>query len=179
MKKRKTFIGMALVLAILILGVGYAAINTVNLNVNGTANVTANADFKVVFDRADTIEVTGGVQGDTAAQYTGELTATMTVSLDSSHTEQTAVYKIDNNSSELSATLVASVTNEDASLNKYVTVETQLYADEDCTQELNGPVAKDESAYLKVTATLVNNPAQDVQGKTFTVTVTANPADAN
>lgn len=178
MKKRKTFIGMALVLAILILGVGYAAINTVNLNINGTANVTANADFKVVFDEQDAIEVNGGASG-AAAQYTGELTATMTVSLDSTNTEQTAVYKIDNNSSELSATLVANVTNDDTTLNKYVNVETQLYADENCTQALNGPVAKDESAYLKVTATLVNNPAQDVQGKTFTVTVTANPADAN
>ena len=178
MKKRKTFIGMALVLAILILGVGYAAINTVNLNINGTANVTANADFKVVFDEEDAIEVTGGASGATA-KYTGELTATMTVSLDSTNKTQSAVYKIDNNSSELSATLVANVTNEDATLNKYVTVETQLYADENCAQALNGPVAKDESAYLKVTATLVNNPAQDVLGKTFTVTVTANPADAN
>ena len=46
MKKRKTFIAMALVIAVLVLGVGYAAISNITLNVNGTANVTANADFK-------------------------------------------------------------------------------------------------------------------------------------
>lgn len=178
MKKRKTFMGMALVLAILILGVGYAAINTVNLTINGTANVTANADFHVVFDRNDEIEVTGGTTG-AGATYEEDLKATMTVSLDSTNKTQSAIYKIDNKSSELSATLEANVENNDTALNKYVKIETQLYTDAGCTQALNGPVAKAESAYLKVTATLINNPAQDVLGKTFTVTVTANPADAN
>ena len=34
MKKRKTFIAMALVIAVLVLGVGYAAISNINLTVN-------------------------------------------------------------------------------------------------------------------------------------------------
>lgn len=178
MKKRKTFIGMALVLAILILGVGYAAINTVNLTINGTANVTANADFKVAFDQNHEIAVDGGIDGANAA-YTGELSGTMTVSLDSTHTTQSAIYKINNNSTELSATLVANVTNDDETLNKYVTVTTELFTDAQCVQTLNGTVAKGTSAYLKVTATLKNNPSQDIKDKTFTVLVTANPADAN
>lgn len=177
MKKRKTFIGMAIVLAILILGVGYAAINNVNLVVNGTANVTANADFNVEFDQDHTVVVTGGTTG-AAGAYTGALTATMTVNLDSANTEQTAVYKIDNNSTELSATLDAAVTNDDTTLNKYVTITSQLCSDADCTTTLNGAVAKGTSAYLKVTATLVNNPSQDVTNKQFTVTVSATPADA-
>ena len=167
MKKIKTFIGMALVLAILILGVGYAAISNINLNITGTANVNANADFKVEFDKNHQIAIEGGTTEANAA-YTDTLSATMTVSLDSATKTQSATYKIDNKSSELSATL-----------NKYVTVTTQLYADEACTTTLTEKVAKDTSAYLKVTATLVNNPAQNVTDKEFTVTVTATPADAN
>ena len=178
MKKRKTFIGMALVLAILILGVGYAAISNINLNITGTANVNANADFKVEFDKNHLIVIEGGTT-EAAAAYTDTLSATMTVSLDSATKTQSATYKIDNKSSELSATLNAVVTNEDTTLNKYVSVTTQLCADEACTTTLTGKVAKDTSAYLKVTATLVNNPAQNVTDKEFTVTVTATPADAN
>ena len=112
MKKRKTFIGMALVLAILILGVGYAAISNINLNITGTANVNANADFKVEFDKNHQIAIEGGTTEANAA-YTDTLSATMTVSLDSATKTQSATYKIDNKSSELSATLNAVVTNED------------------------------------------------------------------
>lgn len=175
MKKRKTFIAMALVIAVLVLGVGYAAISNISLNVNGTANITANSDFTVEFDEAHTVVVTNGAAG----AYTGDLTATMTVSLDSAKTEQTAVYKIDNKSAELSANLEATVSNVDTDLDKYVNITTALYSDEGCTTILSGPVIKNETAYLKVTASLEKNPSQDVENETFTVTVTASPVDAN
>ena len=175
MKKRKTFIAMALVVAVLVLGVGYAAINNINLTVNGTGNVTANSDFTVAFDKAHTVVVTNGAAGT----YTNDLTATMTVSLDSTNTVQTAVYKIDNKSAELSANLEATVSNVDTDLDKYVNVTTALYSDAECTTVLSGPVAKNETAYLKVTASLEKNPSQDVNNKTFTITVTASPVDAN
>lgn len=174
MKERKTFIGMALVIAILILGVGYAAISNVNLTINGTANVTANADFEVAFDQEHTVVVDGAT-----GSYTGELTADMIVNLDSSHKIQTAVYKIDNNSTELSATLAVEVKNNSETLNKYVTIASELYSDEACQTAVTGKVAKGTSAYVKVTATLENNPAQDVTNEKFTITVTATPADAN
>ncbi|MBQ7104519.1 MAG: hypothetical protein IJN90_01535 [Bacilli bacterium] len=170
MKKRKTFIAMALVIAVLVLGVGYAAISNINLTINGTANVTANADFTVEFDT--THEVTNGA-------YTDAKTATMTVNLSNDVKTATAVYKINNKSTELGATLTANVANDDETLNKYVEFATAFYANENCTEALNGPVAHGQTAYLKVTANLKQNPAQDVKDKVFTVTITAEPADAN
>ena len=175
MKKRKTFIAMALVIAVLVLGVGYAAISNITLNVNGTANVTANADFNVEFDTDHTVDVETGAAG----AYTNTTTATMTVNLDSNTKTTSAIYKIDNTSSELSANLTAKVTNDDEGLNKYVAITSQLYSDADCTAELTGPIAKGTSAYLKVTASITNNPSKDVADKKFTVTITAEPADAN
>lgn len=175
MKKRKTFIAMALVIAVLVLGVGYAAISNITLNVNGTANVTANADFKVAFDTGHAVDVATGAAGE----YTNTTTATMTVNLDSTTKTTSAIYKIDNTSTELSANLTANVTNNDEGLNKYVAITSKLYSDADCTAELTGPIAKGTSAYLKVTASVTNNPSKDVTNKEFKVTITAEPADAN
>ena len=175
MKKRKTFIAMALVIAVLVLGVGYAAISDISLNVNGTANVTANADFNVEFDTDHTVDVETGAAG----AYTNTTTATMTVNLDSNTNTTSAIYKIDNTSSELSANLTAKVTNDDEGLNKYVAITSKLYSDAGCTAELTGPIAKGTSAYLKVTASITNNPSKDVANKEFKVEITAEPADAN
>ena len=174
MKKRKTFIAMALIIAVLLLGVGYAAITNIVLTINGTANITANADFDVTFDVDHTVTGTNAT-----GSYTNETTATMTVNLDSTNTEATAVYKVHNESEELSATLTATVKNVDADLDKYTDITTKLYTDEACTQALAAPIKKDEVAYVKVTATLTSNPAQDVLNKSFTVEITAEPADAN
>lgn len=176
MKKRKTFLGMILVIAILVLGVGYAAISDITLNINGTANVTANADFTVEFDNDHTVVVETGATGG----YTNTTTATMTVALDSKTTTSTsAIYKIDNNSQELNATLSAEVTNDDTDLNSYVTIEKMLCEDAACTTPLTASIAPDASAYLKVTASLTKAPAQDVVNKSFAVTITATPADTN
>jgi hypothetical protein len=175
MKKRKTFIGMALVIAILILGVGYAAITNINLLVTGTANVTANSDFVVEFDTNHEVVVTNNAEG---AYAENKLEATMTVNLDANTTSQTAIYKIDNKSEELGATLATTVDNSDADLSKYVDITSEICTDSSCSSTLTGTLIKGESAYLKVTATLKKNPAQDVLAKTFTVTVTATPVDA-
>lgn len=174
MKKRKTFIAMALIIAVLVLGVGYAAITNVNLNINGTANITANADFKVEFDTKHAPSV-----GNASASYTDVTNATVTVNLDSKNTTATAILKVDNNSSELSANLVATVENVDADLTKYATITTKLCSDATCDTTLSGVVTKGTSAYVMVTANLIKNPAQDVTNKTFSVKLVASPVDAN
>jgi hypothetical protein len=166
---------MALVIAILILGVGYAAITNINLLVTGTANVTANSDFVVEFDTNHEVVVTNNAEG---AYAENKLEATMTVNLDANTTSQTAIYKIDNKSEELGATLATTVDNSDADLSKYVDITSEICTDASCSSTLTGTLIKGESAYLKVTATLKKNPAQDVLAKTFTVTVTATPVDA-
>ena len=107
MKRRRTFTVMFILIAVLVLGVGYAAIANVTLSINGTANVVADADFSVVFDTTHTVGLTaasgqvnmGGTNyAPVAGSYTSTTAATMTVYLDKNHTEVSACYKIDNNS---------------------------------------------------------------------------------
>ena len=189
MKKRKTFLGMAIFIAILVLGVGYAAVSNVTLNLNGTANIKANADFTVEYDTThtvgkstnDTVEwATGNNQAVVAGAYTNATTATMTVYLDASHTSAYAIYKVDNKSAELSATLAANVTQISGTNADYFNDVTAVYyTDAACTTELgSNKLAHGNSAYLKVTVSLKKTPVSDISGATFSVQTTATPQEA-
>ena len=190
MRKRKTFIVMIILLAILVLGVGYAAVSNITLNLNGTANIKANADFSVVYDTSHTV---GKSTNDTVAwaennnqpvvagAYTNTSTATMTVYLDSTHSSAYAIYKVDNNSSELGATLSTSITQiSGASAQYFNDVTAAYYTDSNCTTALgNSTLAHGQSAYLKVTVSLKKSPVSDITGATFSVTTTATPQEAS
>ena len=189
MKKRRTFTIMAILIAVLVLGVGYAAISNITLNLNGTANIKANADFSVVYDTTHTV---GKSTNDTvlwaennnqpvvAGAYTNTTTATMTVYLDSSHSSAYAIYKVDNNSSELGATLSASVTQISGNNAQYFdNITAAYYSDANCTTALSGALAHGQTAYLKVTVSLAKSPINDVSGATFSVTTTATPQEAS
>ena len=187
MRKRKTFIAMGIFIAILVLGVGYAAVNNINLVLNGTANVLANADFTVEFDTTHEVAVTptgnitwpDGDKAIVAGEYTDALKATMTVNLDATHTSATAVYKIVNKSADLKAKLEATITKDFAAAD-YLTVTYEFYKDEECTQVLGtDPVnANTGEAYLKVIVALDKQPASDITNEEFTITVTASPVDS-
>ena len=190
MRKRNTFIVMIIFLAILVLGVGYAAISNITLNLTGTANIKANADFSVVYDTSHTVvkstndTVTwaeNNTQPVVAGAYTNTTTATMTVYLDSSHSSAYAIYKVDNNSSELGATLAAAVTQISGNNAQYFDdITAAYYTDANCTTALgNNTLAHGASAYLKVTVSLVKSPINDVSGATFSVTTTATPQEAS
>ena len=120
MQRRRTFTVMAILIAVLVLGIGYAVVSNVTLNLNGSANVNANFDFTVVYDTAYTpvVSPTGNTTMSdnttthpyvTASATTS--TATMTVWLDKDHTSAYAIFKIDNTSSLMGATLTSQVTN--------------------------------------------------------------------
>ena len=193
MQKRRTFTVMAILIAVLILGIGYAAISATNLTLNGTANVKANADFSVVYDTTHTVAVSNTGTGSTfddngvtrtvvAGAYSSTTVATMTVWLDNTHRQASAVYKIDNNSSELSASLEATITNVDEhGLNEeyFDPVEVEYYSDSTCTTPITtGEVVEHgDSAYMKVTVKLAKTPLDDIAGATFTVVTTATPVE--
>lgn len=185
MKKRKTFAFMAIFIAVLVLGVGYATITNVNLNLGGTANVLANAEFSVEYDTEHTVVVspesatidwTDGAKPVVAGAYTDSANATMTVYLDTENTTATAIYKIENNSPELKAAVnIKTASNESSD---YLTVSEALYADASCNTALGTTeIAPGEAAYLKVTVELTKLPAQDVAGVTFTIGLEAEPKD--
>ena len=186
MKKRRTFTIMAILIAVLVLGVGYAAISNVTLTVNGTANIKADADFSVEFDTTHTVGLSDSSSKVTinstqyavvAGSYTNTTTATMTVYLDKDNTSEWACFKIDNKSSQLAAALTPNVTQVASPNASYFgTITSALYSDSSCTTALSGNLAAGSSAYLKVTVPKGSTePSQDVTGATFTVTVLAEP----
>ena len=200
MNKKKTYIGLAIFVAILVLGIGYAAISDVTINLDGTANVKANADFVVEYDTehtvvkstSDSIDMSSTTTPDlhsvVAGAYTDESNATMTVYLDSEHRSAYAIYKVDNNSEELNATLASNITNISGSdgtapntrdFSDYITVTSAVfYTDEECTTPLGtDELAAGTSAYLKVLVTLTKLPTDDIAGASFAVTTTATPVE--
>lgn len=109
MKKRTGIIGV--LIAILVLGIGYAAVSGVDLLVNGTANVKVDdANFKVHYDQSanPTITMGDGVvnTATVTATYTDDLHATINVDGFTKRGDKvTVVYTIVNESEDIDATL--------------------------------------------------------------------------
>lgn len=190
MRKKKTFIGMIILIAILVLGVGYAAISNVTLNLTGSANIKANANFSVEYDTShtvgtstnDTVEwATSDNRAVVAGAYTSASLATMTVYLDATHSSAYAIYKVDNKSPELGATLTPAITQIGSPNNAYFNDVTAVYyTDSSCTTPLgDNTLAHGASAYLKVTVSMKKSPINDVQSASFSVQTTAAPVEAN
>lgn len=107
MKNKKSLVVGALVMALLVVSIGYAAIATISLVVSGSATATVNSEnFKVKFtgntNVSDDGKVTAGITNDT--------TATIAVQgLTAKGDTVTATYEITNDSVDIIAGLEASV----------------------------------------------------------------------
>jgi hypothetical protein len=103
MKNKKSLLVLVILLIVAILGVGYAVVNSTELEINGTANVP-NEDLKVNF-------VTGSEVVVTNPKISGTITdgknATIQVNNLVYGEELTATYQIKNEEGNLSATLSA------------------------------------------------------------------------
>ena len=158
MKKKRTFLVVALLVAALSLAVGYAAI-TKNLAVTGSASATPDNDnFKVRFTGTPT--TSDGTK--VTAEVTNELAAKINVSgLTTTGDTVTATYTIENYSAELGAALeVGSITNTNSNYFKV-------------TASLAKPaIAKGETTTLTITVELLKTPVDD-QITSITVPVTA------
>ena len=158
MKKKRTFLVVALLVAALSLAVGYAAI-TKNLEVTGSASATTNDDnFKVRF--TGTPETSDGSK--VTAKVTGELAATINVSdLTTTGDTVTATYEIENYSAELGASLaVGTIENSNKD---YFEVTASLGA---------ASIAAGAKTTLTVTVKLLKTPVEN-QTTDITVPVTA------
>lgn len=142
MKNKKTILGIVLLIAILILGVGYAAVSGYNLTIGGTATATGSEDNFIV-------EFTNATAGNNCTKAeisnTDKTTATIEVGgLAKKGDTATATFEVKNNSSELSALLDVT------------------------TKEMTG----DNASYFTVNATIADNAEAMANGTTRTVTVT-------
>ncbi len=189
MRKKRTFTVMAILLAVLILGVGYAAIDDIPLLLNGNANILANADFSVEYDTeylpaissTDTVTDGTNIHDVIDAEVTDTDTATMTVWLDNTHRSAYAIFKVVNKSSDLSASLDVDVTTpiSGGAATYFGDITTEFFTDDTCTTPLAGNLAHGAAAYLKVTVPLAKSPLNDVTNGTFVVTTTASPEEAD
>lgn len=150
MKNRKTFVGIALLIIVLAIGIGYAAINK-TLEITGTATAQASENnFKVVFTGQSTADddVTVNVTEDSTS-------ATLNVSgLKTKDDTKTATFKVKNESPELKA---------------LVTVDTETITNEeffsvDATVESTDALNPDGETTVTVKVKLEKTPIEEVTG---------------
>ena len=103
MKNRKKMITTALIVLVLLLGVGYATVSSVSLNINGTANAESK-ELQVFYD---------GVNSGTSAKVTTisspdkARTATFTVDNMTLNETVTMTFEVKNYETDVNATLAA------------------------------------------------------------------------
>lgn len=163
MKNTKLVVGMLVAIAILAIGIGFAAISNVQLNITGNAAATATSEggnFTVKFTGTPTVsdaeKVTAAVANDTTASIDVH-------GLTSKGDKETATYTIQNASNDLSAALTATFTNSN---NEYFKVTPNLAA---------SSIDAGATTTLTVTVELLKTPIEDNTTSAITVTVDAEP----
>ena len=159
MSNTSKIITAIVIVAVILIGVGYAAIERISLEIEATLSATATQEnFKVKFTNASPAE------GNVAAKVTGDLSGTLNVSgLTAKGDTATATFTIQNTSDDLSANLAATSTNQNT---EYFKVSTSLS---------QPSIAKTETATLTVTVELIKTPIDANQTDTVGISVTATP----
>ena len=163
MKKKRIYVTLALIIAILMLGVGYAAV-TKELTINGTLNATVdNSQFVVEFTKADkAVNLTG-------TPTTSGISATFTVDGSKMKTKGNTAsveFTITNNTDEsvnLSATLSAANIQQAAD-SKFTVTATDLSSK---------TLAPGASTTTTVTVTLNETPIEAIANESVTIKYTA------
>lgn len=181
MNKKKSMTGLFLILAILFIGIGYAAISNVTLTINGNAKVTpGDSSFNVhfVYDENNSANnnITGTAGGGytataaTVAKYTGLTTGTIDA-MDFTKKDEYIDFPfvIKNDSTELYAKIESGDVSISAG-NAYL--EAQLTG----FSTLN--IAPAATGTVTIRVKCLKTPT-DVQNLTnFTITITAHPVEA-
>ena len=162
MKNRKKMITTALIVLVLLLGVGYATVSSVSLNINGTAKAESK-ELQVFYD---------GVNSGTSAKVTAISSpvktreATFTVESMTLDETVTMTFEVKNYETDVNATLAApSVTQNTKS--EYFQVTTSC----DKTTLNAG-----DTATITVNVKLIKTPVTDEAGSTtVTVAMAASP----
>jgi len=173
MKKRTGIIGV--LIAILVLGIGYAAITGVDLNVTGNANVKPDQDnFNVHFDTNTAPSITKGANvvadATVTATYTDDLNATINVDgFTKKGDTATVVYTIINESEDIDATLSG------PDIDTTVTGYNSEYFDVTATLGKSELAAQGDTTTLTVVVEAKKTPIDDQESTTISITVPADP----
>ena len=162
MKNRKKMITTALIVLVLLLGVGYATVSSVSLNINGAANAESK-ELQVFYD---------GVNSGTSDKVTAisspdkERTATFTVENMTLDETVTMTFEVKNYETDVNATLAAPSVTQNTN-QEYFQVTTSC----DKTTLNAG-----DTATITVNVKLIKTPVTDEAGSTIvTVAMAASP----
>ena len=162
MKNRKKMITTALIVLVLLLGVGYATVSSVNLNINGTANAESK-ELQVFYD---------GVNSGTSDKVTAisspdkERTATFTVENMTLNETVTMTFEVKNYETDVNATLAAPSVTQNTN-EEYFQVTTSC---DKTTLNAGG------TATITVNVKLIKTPVTEEAGSTkVTVGMAASP----
>lgn len=167
MKNSKTVIGVVLLVAILLVAVGYAAIQNVALEIKGNAAATAKQEnFTVEFTGTPTTDNSGVPGAVVTADKVDKTHASINVSgLTANLDTVSATYEITNTSADLAAVL-SEVTTVGGTNKDYFSVTTDI-------KEVN--LAAGAKTAVTVTVQLVRTPIDLDPTATITVAIDAAP----
>ena len=162
MKNRKKMITTALIVLVLLLGVGYATVSSVNLNINGTAKAESK-ELQVFYDGTNS-----GTSAKVTAISSPENTraATFTVENMTLNETVTMTFEVKNYETDVNATLAAPSVTQNTN-GDYFQVTTSC----DKTTLNAG-----DTATITVNVKLIKTPVTDEAGSTtVTVAMSASP----
>ena len=161
MSNTSKIILVTIVATCILLGLGYAAIQNITLNITGTASANVNQDnFDVSFVGTPTVSESTYA----TARIEDELSATIAVSgLTKAGQEVTATYDIKNNSSDLSADLKVLATSSDT---EYFFISSKL---------AKSSLVAGESTTVTVTVKLTKTPIDGDVSTNIDIDLTAMP----
>jgi len=170
-KNRKTLqIVLLVVIAVVTLGIGYAAISAVNLIINGNATASVNQNnFKVHFTQAQAISGSTGASGTSSIDTQDDTKAMFDVTgLTKVGDYADAVYTVRNDSNGVGAEISLSVSNSNSEYFKVTEtiLDNKLQAGEETTAKVRVEMIKTpitDSASTSITATLTASPLEDAE----------------
>ena len=167
-QNKKAFqIGLFVLVAIVVLGVGYAAISAVNLIINGNATVSVNQNnFKVHFTGAQAISGSTGASGTSTIDSQDDTKATFDVTgLTKVGDYAEAVYTVRNDSNGIGAEITLNLTSSNT---EYFKVTETI---------LDNKLQAGEETTAKVRVEMIKTPITDSVSTTITATLTASPLE--
>lgn len=180
MKSKKTLMGMVLLIGVLVLGIGYAAISTINLQINGTAKAAADGNFVVEFDEANlpttpdnylkSITLSESVDGEGESSGINDIATFSVEGMTAKGDTQTIVIPVTSSMEEdLQATLaVGTVSNDNP---EYFNVTAAITADE--ASVLNNTT---KTSSVTVTVELIKTPLESEEVANISIPLTATPS---
>ena len=179
MNKRKKIILVVILLAVLLMGIGYAALANVTLTINCKATATVDQEnFKVYFTGENTkksdetgtnVDVTVAAKANTATVNFSGLTK--------KDDEKFAILEIINDSNDVDAeSITVAINSTEATAN--VIEATAIMCDSNGDAISDYSVLSGSKTYVKVSAKLLQTPTEDVES-TLTATITAVAKEVN